>query len=75
MARKKKSPGGRTPSNDDIVPTDAASISFVRGLVARGQAVRADASGNLPPGATHEIVGETQEGVPILRRRRFGGMV
>jgi hypothetical protein len=47
----------------------------VRGLVARGQAVRADASGNLPPGATHEIVGETQEGVPILRRRRFGGMV
>ncbi len=65
-------PDGNIPSEDDIVPTDAASLSFVRALIARGQAARADASGNLPPRATHEIVGETEDGLPILRRRRFG---
>jgi len=27
--------------------------------------------GSLPPGATHEIVGKTETGLPILRRRRF----
>jgi hypothetical protein len=69
MARKKKE-----PSDDDIVANDPATISFVRALVARGQAARADPSGNLPAGATHEIVGETKEGVPILRRRRFGSI-
>jgi len=25
----------------------------------------------LPPGVTHEIVGETATGLPIVRRRRF----
>jgi len=73
MSDKKKGSAGPVSSADDIVPTDAQSISFVRGLVARGQAARPDASGNLPPGATHEIVGETAKGDPILRRRRFSG--
>jgi hypothetical protein len=74
MNDKKKGPGGPESSEGDIVPTDPQTVSFVRGLVARGQAARADASGNLPPGVTHEIVGETAAGEPILRRRRFGGM-
>ena len=65
--------GGYSPSDDDVVPTDAASLSFVNGLIARGQAARPDASGVLPPRATHEIVGETVDGWPILRRRRFQG--
>jgi len=60
------------PSGDDIVPTDVQTRSFVEGLIARGQAAHPDASGALPPGATHEIVGETPDGLPILRRRRFG---
>ena len=60
-----------TPSDEDIIPTDAAARSFVEALIARGQAARADATGALPPRATHEIVGETADGQPILRRRRF----
>jgi hypothetical protein len=59
--------------NDLIVPKDAASTSFVKGLVARGQAVRPEKDGSLPPGATHEIVGETETGLPILRRVRLYG--
>jgi hypothetical protein len=58
-------------SADVIVPRDAAGRSFVEGLIARGQAARADASGKLPPRATHEIIGETADGFPILRRRRM----
>jgi hypothetical protein len=68
MMRKKQ-------QNDDlIVPEDPEAISFVKGLVARGQAVKAGKDGSLPPGATHEIVGETKAGLPILRRRRFAGI-
>lgn len=66
MAKKKQE-----DENDLIVPKDAASISFVKGLLARGQAVHPNKDGSLPPGATHEIVGETETGLPILRRRRF----
>jgi hypothetical protein len=64
---------GKKPSAraERIVPKDPASISFVRGLMARGEAAKADAQGQLPPGATHEIVGETAEGLPIVVRRRF----
>lgn len=81
MAKKipaKKIPAKKTPvkkkpksDNDLIVPKDATSVSFVQGLVARGQAARANKDGSLPPGATHEIVGKTETGLPILRRRRF----
>jgi len=66
MARK-----NRKSDDDLIVPKDATSVSFVQGLVARGQAAHAYKDGSLPPGATHEIVGETETGLPILRRRRF----
>jgi hypothetical protein len=66
--RKKKEPAGK---DDVIVPQDDATRHFVQTLVANGQAARANADGSLPPGVTHEIVGETAAGVPILRRRRF----
>jgi hypothetical protein len=42
----------------------------VRGIVARGEAAKADANGELPLGKTHEIVGETADGLPILKRIR-----
>lgn len=54
-----------------IVPSDEASKAYVRALVERGEAVRLPQGGALPPGATHEIVGQTETGLPILRRRRF----
>ena len=68
-AKSKPAAGSATP----VVPNDPQSISFVKGLVARGEAARADAKGNLPRGATHEIVGETETGLPIVVRRRFSG--
>jgi hypothetical protein len=61
----------KDPDEDLIVPRDAETTSFVKAIIARGQAARANKDGSLPPGVTHEIVGETKEGVPILRRRRF----
>ena len=54
-----------------IVASDPQTESFVRGLVERGEAAKPDGSGKLPPGATHEIVGETETGLPIVVRRRF----
>jgi hypothetical protein len=66
--RKTRGPPGK---DDVIVPQDGAARHFVLTLVANGQAARANADGSLPPGVTHEIVGETATGVPILRRRRF----
>jgi hypothetical protein len=65
--KSKPAASGATP----IVPNDPQSISFVKGLVARGEAARADAEDNFPSGTTHEIVGEAENGLPIVVRRRF----
>ena len=54
-----------------IVASDPQTESFVKGLVDRGEAAKADGEGKLPPGATHEIVGHTEKGLPIVVRRRF----
>jgi hypothetical protein len=51
-----------------------AEEAFIRGLVERGEAAKADEHGNLPPGATHEIIGESPSGLPIVVRRRFYGI-
>ena len=71
--REPKGAGGKPPApqEGDIVPSDPGTASFVKGLVERGEAARPGPDGSLPPGATHEIVGETEAGLPILRRRRF----
>ena len=71
MTTSTPDPPEHDDSGDMIVPRDAAARSFVQGLIARGQAARADTSGKLPPRATHEIIGETADGFPILRRRRM----
>lgn len=45
---------------------------FVEDLLVRGEAACPDPQGNLPPGATHEIVAEPGSGKPPkVRRRRF----
>jgi len=57
--------------SDRLVPSTPEDEAFVRGLVARGEAVKVAPGAPLPPGATHEIVGETTTGVPIVKRKRF----
>jgi hypothetical protein len=47
-----------------------AKEKFVEDLLIRGEAAKAK-EGKLPPGATHEIVEETEKGLPEVRRRRF----
>jgi hypothetical protein len=70
MANDKKRRKKPAPPADKIVLNDPTSISFVR-VMARGEAAKADAQGRLPPGATHEILGETADGLPTVVRRRF----
>lgn len=55
---------------DDPELVAKAEESFVRGLIARGEAARA-VNGKLPPGATHEIVEERPGQLPKVVRRRF----
>ena len=57
---------------DVIYPTDDQSREFIRGLVARNEAVATKPDGSLPPGATHEIMQENvSDNLPAVRRRRF----
>ena len=61
-----------TPKADEtIIPNDEASISYVNGLIARGEAVELAPGARLPPGVTYEIIGKTDSGAPILKRRRI----
>ena len=71
MADTSRGPKEPDKNDDVIVPRDDATRHFVQTLVANGQAARANPDGSLPPGVTHEIVGETATGLPIIRRRRF----
>jgi hypothetical protein len=52
-------------------PQKRAEEKFVEDLLARGEAAKPDADGNLPPSATHEIVEEPEGELPKVRRRRF----
>ena len=47
-----------------------AAELFVKGVLVRGEAAKA-VKGKLPPGATHEIIGKGEAGLPIIKRRRF----
>jgi hypothetical protein len=68
---EKENTGGTAAPDSKADKLRKAEEAFVRGLVERGQAAKADENGNLPPGATHEIVGVSESGVPIVVRRRF----
>jgi hypothetical protein len=51
---------------------DPAAQRFVRDLLIRGEAARPTPDGDLPPGATHRIVEEDEEGgLPTVERERF----
>jgi hypothetical protein len=47
----------------------AATRKFVQGVLSRGEAV--PEGERLPPGATHEIIGQDEEGNPVLKLRRY----
>jgi hypothetical protein len=59
------------PKPDVANQAKSAEEAFIRGLIERGEAAKADEHGNLPPGATHEIIGISESGLPIVKRRRF----
>jgi len=67
----KRAPGAAVRKAPRKSAAAKAAEEFVRGVLARGEASKAGRRGKLPPGATHEIVGEAQAGLPKLRRRRF----
>jgi hypothetical protein len=48
-----------------------AAERFARDAIARGDAACPDGRGDLPPGATHEIVEQREGEPPTIRRRRF----
>jgi len=54
-----------------IVPDSEEKKAFIKGLLDNHQAARPLPDGSLPPGATHEIIGEAANGLPIVKRRRF----
>jgi len=74
-SRRAPSRATKPPSVAEAIPPAtpeeerAASREFSSSLVARGEAVPAGQP--LPPGATHEIVGQEADGTPIVKRRRF----
>jgi hypothetical protein len=67
VAKGKKVTPGPTKGAAKAAKAEAA---FVRGLVARGEAAKV-VDGQLPPGATHEIVEQKEGCLPSVKRRRF----
>jgi hypothetical protein len=66
-----KRPGKKARTKEKTEEEKAAE-RFAADLLVRGEAARPDEHGNLPPGATHEIVEEPGGGrPPKVRRRRF----
>lgn len=62
----------KTGKPQETEAAEKAAERFVEDLLIRGEAVCPDTQGELPPGATHEIVEEPGEGKPPkVRRRRF----
>ena len=55
--------------DDDLTPEERA---FIEGLIERGEAAEA-VDGELPPGATHEIVERRPGRLPKVVRRSFSG--
>jgi hypothetical protein len=60
----------KTPKTQ-VNKKDKDAERFRQDLIERGEAAHPDDKGELPPGATHEIVSENAEGVQEIKRRRF----
>ena len=60
------------PDLDELLDDDERSQrEYVDGLIERGEAAEPDEHGELPPGATHELVKKRPGEAPEVRRRRF----
>jgi hypothetical protein len=74
-SKRKSSPpkmrAAKTIPADACPPLSPSEAHFVRGVLTRGEAAVPDASGELPPKATHEIVSQPAEGLPQIKRRKF----
>jgi hypothetical protein len=67
--KKKGSAATRKKDKEEL---DPAARRFVRDLLIRGEAARPTPEGDLPPGATHRIVEDDEEGgLPTVERERF----
>lgn len=73
MSEKTPRPKSHKPKAKRTAAPEAPAPEerFVKDLIARGEAARRDKDGNLPPGATHEIVDDPDGGPPTVVRRRF----
>src|SRR5256885_1309024 len=67
-----KKPRERAATTAIVRAEDATKQRFVENLLTRGEAAKPDASGNLPAGATHEIVSQTPGRLPQPLRRSNG---
>lgn len=69
--RKSKKKRKKDETSEKTDEAEKAAERFVEDLLIRGEAVHPDPHGDLPPGATHEIVEEPGGRKPKVRRRRF----
>ena len=69
----KRTSAGKDTSGDECTTPEEkeAAERFVRDVLIRGEAVRIDKHGELPSGATHEIVKERPGKLPKIERKRF----
>ena len=77
-SNKKSSSKASIQSQDKRAKTNNAQSTakqhFVRGVLTRGEAVEKEVDSTnkaLPPGVTHEITGEDENGQIEIKRRRF----
>ena len=63
-------PPGGTERETDVAPRDAATQSFIRGIVERGEAGPYDSDGKLPQQYKYAVIGTHPDGLPILKRVR-----
>jgi hypothetical protein len=75
-AEKKKKKKEKTTARDGrderaSQEEKTAAERFVRDVLTRAEAARPDEHGELPPGATHEIVEERAGEPPKVKRKRF----
>jgi hypothetical protein len=59
----------KAANNSPPLPPEAEE-AFIRGIVERSEAAVPDKDGQLPPQATHEIIGQRPDGLPLLRERK-----
>jgi hypothetical protein len=59
------------PLDEEELAEERARRAYLEGLSERGEARDADEHGDLPPGATHEIVKQGRDKPAEIQRRRF----